>query len=242
MRCEDYLELLSPYLDQQLTAQEAEGLETHLKTCKHCREELEILEAIGTSLNSLEDKEVPEGFHAELMGKIYAEKQIKPFYQHKFFTYGSSIAAVFVLVVIFSQGLDLERFLAPRNQEMAKTRSVMPEVASYTDQETDAAVMAEEANSIGARAMREMPMALDEWTITSHNLEETIAIIEEWAKANQYEIQTIIQGDEATLSFGQPIDREALKEVIETQENIQDFQWVEMQNEGLMLIITQSTP
>lgn len=242
MKCEDYLELLSPYLDQQLTTQEVEELEAHLKTCKSCREELEILEAIGITLDGLKDKEVPQGFHTELMNKINAQKQIKPFYHHKFFMYGSSIAAVFILVIIFSQGLNFENSSEQDQAEIKVMMSAMPEGASYEKPPVDSVGMVQEPNGLGRAVLEEQVPMVDEWYLVSEDGEKTTKLIEEWAKSNQYQIQTIIQGEERKVAFLETVDREGLKSLLEKQGNIQDFKWIEMKNQDLVIIITQYNP
>ncbi|MGL6173564.1 MAG: anti-sigma factor family protein [Cellulosilyticaceae bacterium] len=242
MKCENYLELLSSYLDKQLTTQEAEQLEAHLKTCEKCREELEILEAIGTSLDSLENKELPQGFHAELMDKIHAEKQTKPFYQHKLFTYGSSIAAVLILVVIFSQGLNFDNLVEREQPEMTPMRSAMPEVASYTESSIGNVGIVQEPSALERSMIEETEQMMDEWYLVSEDGEATMELIEEWAKSNEYQTQTIIQGEQRTVTFLQKVDRQALKSLIEKQKNIQDFQWIDMKHESLSIIITKYNP
>lgn len=56
-------ELLSGYLDAELTVEERTQVENHLESCPECRSELEGIAAIRTRLRALPPLEVPAGLY-----------------------------------------------------------------------------------------------------------------------------------------------------------------------------------
>ncbi|WP_333870754.1 zf-HC2 domain-containing protein [Desulforamulus putei] len=70
MRCQDVLEMLSPYLDGALTHAEREAVRVHLARCPGCGAELERLRTIRRLLQELPELTPPAGFRAGLMEKI----------------------------------------------------------------------------------------------------------------------------------------------------------------------------
>lgn len=50
MKCKDISELLTAYLDNEVTPEEREQIQAHLSACPHCREELEVLAATQSQL------------------------------------------------------------------------------------------------------------------------------------------------------------------------------------------------
>lgn len=65
-RCSDYNELLSAYLDGELSAAERTDLLQHLATCAECRETLNAYRAIGTSLRGLPPLIVPDALTSSI--------------------------------------------------------------------------------------------------------------------------------------------------------------------------------
>ncbi|ONI38026.1 hypothetical protein AN639_08420 [Candidatus Epulonipiscium fishelsonii] len=78
MNCENYSEMLSCYIDNELTQEEKLELEHHLSTCKNCNQQLQDLMSIKESMTGLETYQVPLDFHSELMKKINPRKKQKP--------------------------------------------------------------------------------------------------------------------------------------------------------------------
>lgn len=73
MKCEECRELLWAYLEQELQSEKLMELEAHLAECADCRRELEMQQEVMEMLQSLPDEELPEGYHQELMQKLWAE-------------------------------------------------------------------------------------------------------------------------------------------------------------------------
>lgn len=69
MKCQDIINLLSPYLEGELERKERVELEVHLQDCQACQKELNLLEATINSLKNLEELVPP----VELLVKINEE-------------------------------------------------------------------------------------------------------------------------------------------------------------------------
>ncbi|CCO08535.1 zf-HC2 domain-containing protein [Desulforamulus hydrothermalis] len=70
MRCQDALEMLSPYLDGALDPAEQAAVQDHLAGCPSCRAEWEELRSCLSLLQELPEIAPPAGFRAGLMEKI----------------------------------------------------------------------------------------------------------------------------------------------------------------------------
>lgn len=104
MNCKDIQELLSLYLDHELTEQEATEVKNHLKKCSDCRATLELYQLLKDKCDVLkEEREVPKQFHTDLMNKIETlempKKKTSFSLNHRVY---SAIAAVFAIVFILS--------------------------------------------------------------------------------------------------------------------------------------------
>ena len=120
--CEEYSELMSAFIDNEISDAEAESLKAHLATCRDCRAYLIYLEKIHTEAASLA-VDVPDGFSARVMNSIAAsEKAQKRFALSRFkFT---AIAAAIILLVFAAGRLD----------------SFFPSVAEDLSNETDESI------------------------------------------------------------------------------------------------------
>ncbi|GKX30016.1 hypothetical protein SH1V18_24960 [Vallitalea longa] len=108
MNCDKVLDIISLYIDEQLSTKEKKAFEEHIASCNKCKEELDFMQNIINDVNDLnEDKELPKDFHKNLMVKIdntnAAKKKIenKITKLNKFKKYYTAVAAAFVVVVIF---------------------------------------------------------------------------------------------------------------------------------------------
>lgn len=72
--CEEFAPLLSAYFDGELTESESAEVRSHLCVCPACRARLDELIALHGALGALEEAEVPEGFTANVMAAVRAEK------------------------------------------------------------------------------------------------------------------------------------------------------------------------
>lgn len=73
MKCEQIEELLSPYIEDELTAAERKTVADHLKMCPDCTSLLSLLQDTTESLSDFPELEVS----GDLMAKLYAIPQTK---------------------------------------------------------------------------------------------------------------------------------------------------------------------
>lgn len=63
-------ELLSPYIDDQVTAEERDRVRGHLETCEACRRHLASLRATVALVRSVEPVAAPEALRAQVRGRV----------------------------------------------------------------------------------------------------------------------------------------------------------------------------
>lgn len=96
MNCIEVQELLSAYIDNECTENEQKLIETHLKSCPHCLDEYNLIKNIVNMTNELEELNVPDDFHNNLMNKIHEMSPSKFYYKY------SMAVALFIFVIMFS--------------------------------------------------------------------------------------------------------------------------------------------
>lgn len=104
MDCEVVRNLMSSYIDKDINEIDRIEFEEHLKNCTVCMEEYNLLLSTVTYCNQLEEIELPETFHQELMEKINELGNDKYKYNKNFFrrnwSWMAGVAAVFVVAAI----------------------------------------------------------------------------------------------------------------------------------------------
>jgi anti-sigma factor RsiW len=76
MNCERVQNLLSAYVDHELSPDEQRVVRAHLVGCSACSAEHETLVALKGRLSALESLEVPEDFFSELSARLDVEEPI----------------------------------------------------------------------------------------------------------------------------------------------------------------------
>lgn len=99
--CEEFAALLDPYLDGELTGEEAARVQSHLESCPGCRRYVDEALAIRAAFPDAEDTVVPEGFAESVMAavRMAAEKKAagrRVYWQRVLL----SLAACFALVAV----------------------------------------------------------------------------------------------------------------------------------------------
>lgn len=110
MDCSDFKNMMSMYVDGEIDAKDKTDFERHLKHCPECENELECFRLISEKLRGMEEKELPDGFHSELMSKIKRLERKRSFFNIKMFRGFGAMAAgiVIIMVVVFIGGNDLK--------------------------------------------------------------------------------------------------------------------------------------
>lgn len=105
MRCNDCLNLLSSYIDNELTSEERLEFEAHLNKCASCKEELAIQSNIRQLLLTQNNLSMPSELHDKIMQSIKNtdtnKKRHSFIYNRKYMQALTTMAACFVLVVCF---------------------------------------------------------------------------------------------------------------------------------------------
>lgn len=108
--CEDYLELISAGIDDQLTEEEQEKLNDHLARYPECRALYEAMAENSAAVAALGGCEPPEGFAQSVMDRVRAESapvKVVPLFRRPQFKKAMTAAACALLcigVVRFSNG------------------------------------------------------------------------------------------------------------------------------------------
>lgn len=147
MKCIEYRELISAYVDEMLNPQEEEKLIAHLKTCQNCREEVEIFKEMRQMCQQMEEVSLPEGFHEKLMKQIKHEEQVKsPIIKFAFrWKYGGALVATMLVGILFFSQLGT---FYSRSKQVEENATI--EAAPYAMQSNVAEASLEDAGAAAA--------------------------------------------------------------------------------------------
>ncbi len=116
--CEQICELFSAYIDGELSKQEAQALEAHLKECEPCREEYAFFSKMVKCAETLPELSVSDDFRNNLHARLVdaAKAQPKKGYQRPLWKFASGFvaaAAVIALSVVSFSHLPKQSELTP---------------------------------------------------------------------------------------------------------------------------------
>lgn len=125
MQCLKVRELLSPYLDGELSLAEQEEVSAHLAVCPSCRAEFELLSDLASILKDLPELSPTPGFSARVLKNVAALPPIKR--QRLFpgflrgFTRGSwTRVAALTAALVFTFGMSMMMYGMPWQKERGK--------------------------------------------------------------------------------------------------------------------------
>lgn len=146
MKCETCYVWMSSYIDNELKGEELIAFEDHLNHCTSCQEELGILGEIVKDISALEERELPDGFHQNLMERIQLEGKISqnniiqvPKSRKKWYSnwrMASGLAAAFIFSVLIFEILNMNspKEALPESASIqvrtGNIEEVMPKMAS----------------------------------------------------------------------------------------------------------------
>ena len=110
MSCQVFEEMLSAYIDGELSLQDKEALEKHLATCDSCRGALSEIMSVKTAIQAVPLEEIPPGLHEMIMCNLTPRKSgflNTVFERVSHWTlrqWVPTVAAAMVLVVFLSAG------------------------------------------------------------------------------------------------------------------------------------------
>lgn len=87
-------ELISAYLDGELTRSEVEGLFGHLGSCGKCSADMEALQSVRSAVRSLPQLELPAGLIPE------ADADVIPLHRNRGFLVGAAAAVVALVIAV----------------------------------------------------------------------------------------------------------------------------------------------
>ncbi len=99
MKCSDVRENLSLYIDGELEKLEAEEIEKHFESCDDCKKEMLFFKDMINAVGSIEEKELPQNFHSDMMQKIENEEKRQYFFKRGVFSKMTTIAAGVVVIM-----------------------------------------------------------------------------------------------------------------------------------------------
>ena len=107
--CEEVKEMLSPYIDDMLSEEEAQSCREHLASCETCRAEYEFLQGIIQTAGNLPSCSLSASFHQELHDRLLvvaaekkAAKQKKRLLRQITSGFAAAAAMIVLSVVTFS--------------------------------------------------------------------------------------------------------------------------------------------
>lgn len=171
MKCEDYQEMISLYLDDALSLDEKQHLEEHLKHCLSCRETLEALRMITRELARIEEVELPQKFHEELRNRLRQdEKHHRPL--SKWIPYVAGLVATLVIGFVMVENTNL---INPK---------VALEPVGYQLEEGEVSVTSLAAEPAPVQfAAKARTMSEEIWTLQCTNIEEAETFLASYTKA-----------------------------------------------------------
>ncbi len=108
LKCEETRELMSLFIDNELTDAEQAVFNKHITTCSQCKQELKLLQDIVAVFNTVEEVELPDDFKEQLHGKLVKTKksiqQTNPPWYRNWRTYSGIAACILIAVSLKTLG------------------------------------------------------------------------------------------------------------------------------------------
>lgn len=124
-------ELLSPFLDEELSIRERQRVQHHLQECPECRERLAALRKTAHLIRSLEPMKVPEGFQGQVRSRLSVPNAaVSRRWVSRWSWQVAAAAAAVVLIGIFS--VNLLREMRPAGRDFAVDRPGIAPLAPET--------------------------------------------------------------------------------------------------------------
>ena len=226
MKCEDYQEWLSLYVDDVLMLDEKQQLEQHLEHCLSCRETLETLLMMKSFMQEIKEVEVPEMFHNDLHKRL--QEEVKPKNKkYKWLPYASGLVAACLIGFVLLEGT---MYREQPIQEMS--------VPMMTRTEHNRARSATLENEMSKQS-RVISTLEEVWQVNCNDLMRIQNFIENYAEQNEIYLETWEEG--AAYHFVlEPIeDKEAFKQKLQLEKGIEGtIQITEEQTSRIHLILS----
>jgi multidrug efflux pump subunit AcrB len=141
MDCKFCQEKLSDYIDNQMSGEEKQQIENHLKQCSHCAKELEDLKFVLGGLKELPEIDPPKNLCENINKKIKTEQKpmISRLLNNRWFSLGAAAAAVVLIFVftnldgMFLRGSKTDTSVCNEQQDRVAVESQELEVKKFDD-------------------------------------------------------------------------------------------------------------
>ncbi len=158
--CEQFIELMPLYLENELSKTSKILFENHIRECESCAFELQQLQKMVDNLRNLPSLELPENYHSELMEKIESiektekleeiqkTKDIKRFKEPPLVpwrTYVNAAASLFLALVIVSAAYSIIFDAVQYNSSSTKGNYT----ENYGNSETNSQVAQKNTGNVG---------------------------------------------------------------------------------------------
>jgi hypothetical protein len=124
-KCEDLRELISLYIDGELSGDLLFEFEEHILSCENCKNELEDVKSVIASLNDAPEEDLPSNFKDDLHEKLIKEKSKKESFISIVLTkYSHVFASAAGILIIFSIWLVYKNNFVSTDSSMPKVSSI----------------------------------------------------------------------------------------------------------------------
>ena len=121
MTCNKAQSLITPFINDELKLKELEEFISHIRSCKECREELEVYYALLTAMKQLdEDKNLSNDYSLELSEKLDREQEK---IVHTKFIYYRKKGFMVMIIILLTTFFSLEHYFLHKEKVNTVTDS-----------------------------------------------------------------------------------------------------------------------
>lgn len=116
-KCENIKLKFADYFDDLIEKEDKEEIENHINQCESCKKEFQELSFLLDSLSNLEEIELPEGYHIDLMKKIeeLSEDKVKKFFKKKIIPFKKEILIIAAMLMLVIGMPNFEKIINQKN-------------------------------------------------------------------------------------------------------------------------------
>ncbi len=242
MKCNDerIQELIALYHDGSCSDSEKQAVEKHIETCKTCKEEFDLYADMAEAFN-LDDIDLPEHFHEDMMGRLKSEihQADSPKKQAFYIRYKSymNVAAMLVFVILLSvvgltKGNDWFESSYVSKDETAATESTGEMTISENKTESKEAYESSFSEETTEEASEETAGQATE--AVSFDMAETVEASEEETVSVEMEASTIDEEAETQDAAMETSGEDSLDQPMESRTSEASEEQVEENESGII--------
>ncbi|MTI66724.1 MAG: DUF4349 domain-containing protein [Firmicutes bacterium] len=136
MKCKDFKEEMSLYIDGMLDKNKKNEFEKHLKECSKCRKEYKEMMKILNHIKKEEEVELPKNYKKELRSKLESEKKTSRKIKFKpFMGLAAGLVVILMSVTLYNNYLNNDKLMQGAKNEEFSYDKAAPENSSITQNE-----------------------------------------------------------------------------------------------------------